>query len=57
MTVTMNQTSDTTTRALLAGGVIGGPLFIIVVVLQEFTREGFDPKRHTLSQLSCSASA
>lgn len=53
MTATMTQTTDTrTTRALLAGGVIGGLLFITVVVLQEFTREGFDPKRHTLSQLS-----
>jgi hypothetical protein len=53
MTLTSSRTSDrATTRALLAGGVIGGPLFIIVAVLQEFTREGFDPKRHALSQLS-----
>ncbi len=40
------------TRALLTCGVIGGPLFIAVVVLQELTREGFDPKQHALSQLS-----
>jgi hypothetical protein len=49
MTTTATRTS---TRALLAGGAIGGPLFIVVVVLQELTREGFDPKRHALSQLS-----
>ncbi|HEX6682385.1 MAG TPA: DUF998 domain-containing protein [Candidatus Limnocylindrales bacterium] len=41
-----------TTRRLLAGGVIAGPLFIVVVLVQELTREGFDPKRHALSQLS-----
>lgn len=42
----------TMTRNLLAGGVAAGPLFIILVVAQEATREGFDPKRHALSQLS-----
>jgi hypothetical protein len=40
------------TRALLTAGVIGGPLFILTVVVQELTRDGFDPKRHALSQLS-----
>jgi hypothetical protein len=50
MTVTAQ--TRPTTRTLLAGGVIGGPLFIILVVVQELTREGFDPKRHALSQLS-----
>jgi hypothetical protein len=50
----MTSTTQTrpTTRTLLAGGVIGGPLFIILVVAQELTREGFDPERHALSQLS-----
>jgi Protein of unknown function (DUF998) len=51
MTQTMTEQS-TTTRALLTCGVIGGPLFIAVVVIQELTREGFDPKKHALSQLS-----
>jgi hypothetical protein len=32
--------------------MIGGPLFIAVVVGQELTREGFDPEQHALSQLS-----
>jgi hypothetical protein len=50
MTTTIK--ADPTTRTLLAGGVVGGPLFIILVVLQELTRDGFDPKRHALSQLS-----
>lgn len=43
---------STTTRTLLTCGVIGGPLFSAVVVIQELTREGFDPKQHALSQLS-----
>jgi hypothetical protein len=40
------------TRALLTAGVIAGPLFIVTVVVQQLTRDGFDPKRHALSQLS-----
>jgi hypothetical protein len=40
------------TRALLACGVIAGPLFVATVVIQEATRDGFDPKRHPLSLLS-----
>lgn len=51
MTRTLTQQSSAT-RALLACGVLGGPLFIAVVVIQELTREGFDPRQHALSQLS-----
>jgi len=51
MTQTLTRESSTT-RTLLTCGVLGGPLFIIVVVAQEYTREGFDPKQHALSQLS-----
>jgi hypothetical protein len=40
------------TRALLAGGMVAGPLFIVVGLLQAFTREGFDLRRHPLSLLS-----
>lgn len=40
------------TRALLDGGVLAGPLFIAVVVVQGLNRPGFDPKRHPLSLLS-----
>lgn len=40
------------TRALLACGVLAGPLFIVVGLLQMLTRDGFDPIRHPLSLLS-----
>jgi FAD/FMN-containing dehydrogenase len=40
------------TKTLLACGVIAGPLFTLTVILQELTREGFDPKKHPLSLLS-----
>jgi hypothetical protein len=39
-------------KALLTGGVVAGPLFIMVGLLQAFTREGFDLRRHPLSLLS-----
>jgi uncharacterized membrane protein YhaH (DUF805 family) len=49
-------TSETTgndgTRALLACGVVAGPLFVAVGLLQMLTRDGFDPTRHPLSLLS-----
>jgi hypothetical protein len=37
---------------LLACGVIAGPLFLAVWLVQVFTRDGFDPGRHPLSLLS-----
>jgi hypothetical protein len=40
------------TRALLACGVVAGPLFMVVALLQAFTRPGFDLRRHALSMLS-----
>jgi hypothetical protein len=40
------------TRALLACGVVAGPLFVAVVLVQAFTRQGFDLGRHPLSLLS-----
>lgn len=42
------------TRRLLAA-VAAGPLFIVVGLVQAFTREGFDPARHPLSLLSLGA--
>lgn len=39
-------------RALLACGVILGPLFYIVVAIQMLTRTGYDITRHPLSLLS-----
>jgi len=40
------------TRALRACGVVDGPLFTVVVVVQMLTRDGFGPTRHPLSLLS-----
>lgn len=48
-------TESTTTqpsRGLLAAGVVAGPLFVITVLVQSATRDGFDPKIHPLSMLS-----
>jgi hypothetical protein len=45
-------TSATVTRALLACGVVAGPLFMVVGLVQAFTRPGFDLRRHALSMLS-----
>jgi hypothetical protein len=45
-------TTTKKTRALLACGVVAGPLFLAVAVLQALTREGFDLGRHPLSLLS-----
>ncbi|GAA0997075.1 hypothetical protein GCM10009555_093970 [Acrocarpospora macrocephala] len=40
------------TRTLLTCGIIAGPLYIVVVVLQMLTRDGFDLGRHPASLLS-----
>jgi len=40
------------TRALLAGGVVAGPLYILVGAIEMLTRPGFDPTRHDLSLMS-----
>lgn len=40
------------TPALLACGVIAGPLYVVVALLQVLTRDGFDLRRHPLSLLS-----
>lgn len=43
---------ETETTRLLASGVVAGPLFIGVGLIQAFTRDGFDLSRHPLSLLS-----
>ncbi|MDQ0893854.1 DUF998 domain-containing protein [Agromyces ramosus] len=43
---------DPLTRALVAAGVVAGPLFVAVGLAQVFTREGFDLSRHPLSMLA-----
>ena len=42
----------TQTTRLLACGIVAGPLFLAVGLIQAFTREGFDLSRHPLSLLS-----
>jgi hypothetical protein len=44
--------STAVSQALLAGGLIAGPLFLLVAVIQALTRSGFDLGRHPLSLLS-----
>ncbi len=40
------------TRALLACGVVAGPLFVVVALVQVLVRAGFDIRRHPVSLLS-----
>lgn len=50
--VPAGSTATDSTRALLAGGLVAGPLFLAVGLAQAFTRDGFDLSRHPLSLLS-----
>ncbi len=46
-------TADTNwTTGLLASGVVAGPLFVGVSLIQAFASEGFDLRRHAISMLS-----
>jgi hypothetical protein len=45
-------TSATSTARLLAGGIVAGPLFLVVWLVQALTRDGYDPTYHPLSLLS-----
>jgi Protein of unknown function (DUF998) len=52
---TNNASSETitnVTRALLACGVVAGPLYVVVGLIQMLIRHGFDIRRHALSLLS-----
>ncbi|MFI0787466.1 DUF998 domain-containing protein [Streptomyces lydicus] len=44
--------TSSTTRALLTGGALAGPLFLGVGLIEGLTRDGFDFTRNALSQLS-----
>lgn len=46
------QTSDNLTRAFLVGGILAGPIFILVIVAQIFTRNGFNFVIQPISLLS-----
>ncbi|MEU2612480.1 DUF998 domain-containing protein [Micromonospora sp. NPDC007271] len=50
--MTRPATRATRDRALLAGGVLAGPLWVAVALVQGLTREGFDFRRHPVSVLS-----
>jgi hypothetical protein len=45
-------TAPVSTRALLTGGIVAGPLYVAVWLGQAFTREGFDITRHPASLLA-----
>ena len=47
---TSEETSKT--RRLLACGIVAGPLFLVVALVQALTRDGFDLSRHPISLLS-----
>ena len=51
-TGTPRRVSTRVTRLLLGGGVIAGPLYVLVAVAQAATRDGFDIRRHAVSLLS-----
>lgn len=40
------------TRALLACGVVGGPMYVIVTLAQALTRDGFDMRQHRFTLLT-----
>jgi hypothetical membrane protein len=40
------------TKSLLGYGVIAGPIYVALAAAQMFTRDGYDPTRHAVSQLS-----
>jgi Protein of unknown function (DUF998) len=49
------QPSGKATNALLASGVLAGPIFLAIAGIQVATRQGFDLGRHPLSLLSLGA--
>jgi hypothetical protein len=48
----MQTRTPSLTRRLLLCGAIAGPLFILVVLIQDYTRPGFNPRLQPLSLLS-----
>jgi hypothetical membrane protein len=44
--------TETATRAMLACGLVAGPLFVATAIVQMLTRDGFDLRRHPISLLS-----
>lgn len=52
VTSTSTATSTRLTRTFLTCGIIAGPLYLLVGLIEAFTRPGFDITRHDLSLLS-----
>lgn len=48
---TLANSATQLTKMLLVCGVVAGPLFTVVGLIQAFTRPGFDLTRHALSLL------
>ena len=55
MTMDDKSRDDKTTRALLACGVVGPPLFVIVFLIEGAIRPGYDALRYPVSSLSIGA--
>ncbi len=51
-TTSIPAATNQSTRALLLCGVIAGPLYMVLSLVQAFTRAGFDITRHALSLLT-----
>jgi hypothetical membrane protein len=51
----MTVRTPTSTRLLLASGVIAGPFFTLAWLLESSTRSDYDPMRHPISSLSIGA--
>lgn len=49
---TMTRKDSASTRALLSCGIIAGPLFFGVAIIQALTRSGFNIRQNAISQLS-----
>jgi hypothetical protein len=49
---TVTSKDGATINALLTAGIIGGPLYIVVSLIQALTREGFDMRHHAFSLLT-----
>ena len=48
----MSNHATASTTPLLTSGIVAGPLFLGVWLVQALTRDGFDPRRHPISLLS-----
>jgi hypothetical protein len=51
-TRTLHSKDRSLTRLLLLCGAIAGPLFILILLIQDYTRPGYDPRLDPLSLLS-----